>query len=309
MKSNFYIFALWVLFGVKVAVAIPIPLDADVSHKWTLQSVAGRIRAGVSKDQAIQNVNTAVTDAHAQVLSMEKVLQNQQHPGRHEILQKSFGENYHDHMPAIERGVERLKQGHIQVTNVFGNDKHTIGETITHRDAKKEVHTGFTFHKNLGREARAGNIVHEASHAILGTEDYHVHNAHLEGPHKLEEIGLREAKSGRHPAGAVKVGYAWSKDYKHVVDNHHNPTMNADSWKTFGFHAHHGLEHKLPEGKTLERSTSHDSTHSTGSHHNVPSGSGGAKAHGHGFADVAAAIHPPTAGILARHKRDRKSVV
>lgn len=103
---------------------------------------------------------------------MSQVVKNHERPYNKLILNQAFGKG-HD-LEEIKQNVKALKHSDVMISTVRGHlDKNTFA--WAHSNGKIEFdHKYYTL--KTDRE-RAGTLIHEASHAILGTKDNFVHDS------------------------------------------------------------------------------------------------------------------------------------
>lgn len=83
-----------------------------------------------------------------------------------EHVHNAFGNN--PNLPAIQQHIQTLKNGKYGV-QVAHSGKHGMGET---HPTTGHVSFGTAFYSPLTEDhERAGSVLHEASHSILGTKD------------------------------------------------------------------------------------------------------------------------------------------
>jgi len=188
--------------------------------------------AGFQEDSA--RIDKAVGDAHTRIEAMHTAINNPTDPIHAKAIEKAFGKT--PDMAALRTHVDALRAGHITINNArSGNlDANALAATNT---ATKHIRMGAAFHDQLTDQQRAGTVIHEASHAILGTKDVWEKDASTNQWTAPEGVigQTKGALLGYHrESGFHLPGMHPNKQFKQLrAENSPQMHMNADSWATF----------------------------------------------------------------------------
>jgi len=190
--------------------------------------------------EEISRVKEATTDANGLVTKMEEVHGKAVNGDAASLskVHQAFGD--HADLNGVGANIQKLKDGKFRMEQA--KDSNYAGQGY-YDPGKNVVGVGSGFHQGTSADARAtraGTIIHEASHSILGTKDIFDKNGSPTSRGKPTEAG-------------DKVGY---KD-SHLPEMLHDPKysknlhQNADSWRVFGDLCRRQLERRAFEEPDL----------------------------------------------------------
>ncbi|KAF9522717.1 hypothetical protein CPB83DRAFT_911142 [Crepidotus variabilis] len=107
---------------------------------------------------------------------MAPVVQHPDEPYHHHILQTCFGDKYQAEMPQIRQNIETLAKGEILIDKTLS--KVYKGQTAVFVHSSRSIWLFDDFYR-LDTVEGALAVVHEASHALLGTEDVFSKDGHF----------------------------------------------------------------------------------------------------------------------------------
>ncbi|KAF8902545.1 hypothetical protein CPB84DRAFT_1846197 [Gymnopilus junonius] len=196
-----------------------------------------------------QNIRTAAEQAHQQVLNMQRLL-NGPHEEAHPHLVNAFGENYNK--PCIKETVDQLAQGTIHIGDMNQANKGEKADRIAETyESQARVSLMNKFHQ-MDPAARAGTIIHEATHALAGTRD--LFNSPPGNSNDIKPLHPQAKASMEAARHTIKVGYHYDGNtgglHQDFVDLKQNAGRvmhkNADSYKVLAHTATHGLRTNPP---------------------------------------------------------------
>jgi hypothetical protein len=239
-----FIFSLLLLFLISDVNSVPIPGALTIMNSYDRQK-----KAVVHQDRGrVAVLRKANKEANSQYKHMERVMAHPTKPKNAAVISKSFGDKANLH--AIGENVQRLKKKTLLVKTVNEpfNPKRPdqIAFTRARVDQKKHLHFADHFFNSLTPLGQAGNLVHEASHALLNTKD---HFSKDEQGGKLHPVSQHEADWSVHPAWS---GYLHSDFEGLRAHGSYIMHQNADSYRAFGHYAKYGVNAPMHHVKSVD---------------------------------------------------------
>jgi hypothetical protein len=216
---------LFLVSNVLYAWSTPLPLKVDLGEKGD---------KGKYLEADVNRLHEANAIANLQIHAMHRVVQNPDREEHKKILVNTFGKHYD--IGAIKGHVDKLMTGTVQVADVRDKSMPNSALAKTKYSGKPNANIRFgpAYHDSKKtNHDRAGTLIHEASHALLGTKDF------FKKSDKTAIVNKSDAKKG----DAIS-GYMNQYRYKLLRDDPKSKMhQNADSWKAFGHHALTGKPH------------------------------------------------------------------
>ncbi|CAG8635327.1 15244_t:CDS:2, partial [Acaulospora colombiana] len=201
-----------------------------------------------------QNFRESVKDSNKMMKKMEKIIKNADNPKNVEMLETAFGPKWRDHHDQLKQDIHKMRHANLQVHDRNPHNSEAAikdgafpAMVIFPKKGAGNVPTAYfgTDWHNENRVNRAGTLIHELSHAQLGTGDHIVANS----PGPVKFISSREAyaRENKIPPQDVRRGKGYIDGTTEDVINNgksalgpsfqtyvtvaSNPHRNADSWK------------------------------------------------------------------------------
>jgi len=246
---SFYYLAILIALGnfASVVQSAPLPLQIGTIYGHNDLNNNTPRPLTVEEQEHANNIHVATAQAHEQVLHMQNLL-NQPDEIAHPHLVNAFGEGYNKAM--IKATVDHLAAGTIHIGNVnqpnVGESERHTAETWGSQTDHPRISLMSKFHE-MNPDARAGTIIHEATHAIDDTRD--LFSAHPSSPNKFMPLHPQDEANKRAQGHDVKAGYhhdsgtgELTQDFKDLRNNAGKVMhKNADSFKVLAHTATHGL--------------------------------------------------------------------
>ncbi|KAF9523507.1 hypothetical protein CPB83DRAFT_862811 [Crepidotus variabilis] len=192
--------------------AIPIPVNP--SNHVNIHNEQEHLKTPGGQKR-VDNVKQAAVNAHTGMEQSARVANFPENPENHAILVEVFKKDFMTLIDTIRKNVETIRDGKLEIVDINSGD---VRHAATDRKSK-EVYLGPNFHSEFkSDQQRAGTLIHEASHALVGTSDYF---AKSDG----KPISTHEAKKLK--IGSVCGGV--SKDFQKLDTC--QSVWNADSYK------------------------------------------------------------------------------